>query len=90
MNENEKHITLIKADHDAEAEWAKMTEKQITFTKAELDAMSDEQLTNLLLKVSKVTATAVVRRADGSIKYDRPELAGQYGEEHLREGGERG
>lgn len=61
-------------------------DKRITLSKREIDAMSDEQLTNLLLKASKVTATCVVRRADGSIKYDRPELAGQYGEEHLTGG----
>lgn len=58
-------------------------DKQIKLTKREIDAMSDEQLTNLLLKASKVEATCVVRRADGSIKYDRPELAGTYGEEHI-------
>lgn len=64
-------------------------DKKITLTKRELDAMSDTELTNLLLKASQVTATCVVRRADGSIKYDRPELAGSYGEAHIR-GGEDG
>lgn len=64
-------------------------DKQIKLTKRELDEMSTEQLTNLLLKASKVEATCVVRRTDGSIKYDRPELAGHYGEEHLT-GGEDG
>lgn len=64
-------------------------DNKITFTKRELDAMTPEQLTSLLLKASKVEATCVVRRADGSIKYDRPELAGTYGEEYLR-GGEDG
>lgn len=59
-------------------------DKQIKLTKRELDAMSDTELTNLLLKASKVEATCVVRRADGSIKYDRPELAGSYGEEYLK------
>jgi hypothetical protein len=64
-------------------------DKKITLTKGELEQMSEEQLTNLLLKAVKVEATCIVRRADGSIKYDRPELAGQYGEEHLT-GGEHG
>jgi hypothetical protein len=59
---------------------------KITLTKRELDALLPEDLTALILKASKVTATAVVQRADGSIKYDRPELAGQYGEEHLTGG----
>lgn len=58
--------------------------QRITLTRAELDAMSREQISNLLLKATKVEATAVVRRADGSIRYDDPTLAGTYGEEHLR------
>jgi hypothetical protein len=60
-----------------------MTEKRITLTREQIEAMPREQFTELLLKAHKIEATAVVRRADGSIKYDRPELAGTYGEEHL-------
>lgn len=60
-----------------------MTEKKITLTREKIEAMPKEQLSALLMAAHKVEATAVVRRADGSIKYDRPELAGTYGEEHL-------
>lgn len=57
--------------------------KTITFTKAQIDRMDPEQFSKLLLKAHKVAAKFVVRRKDGTIKYDRPELAGSYGEEHL-------
>lgn len=60
-----------------------MTEKRITLTRKDIEAMPREQLTALVMAAHKFEATAVVRRADGSIKYDRPELAGTYGEEHL-------
>lgn len=60
--------------------------QKITLTKDQLDRMKPGELSNLLLKAHKVEATAVVRRADGSIKYDRPELAGTYGEKHLEAG----
>lgn len=63
-----------------------MDTKRITLTKSDLDAMSAEDVNNLLLRAQRVEATCVVRRQDGSIKYDRPELAGTYGEEHLNNG----
>jgi hypothetical protein len=46
--------------------------------------MQPGELSALLLKATKISGTAVVRRADGSNKYDDPALAGQYGEEHLQ------
>lgn len=61
-----------------------MDTKQITLTPQQLDAMSREDLSALLLAATKVEATFVVRRADGSIKYDDPALAGTYHEENLR------
>ena len=60
--------------------------RKITLTKAELDEMSQADLSALLLKAAKVEGTAVVRRADGSIKYDDPALAGTYGEQHTEKG----
>lgn len=62
-----------------------METKTITLSKAELDAMSEDDLNNLLLKAADVKATAVVLRRDGTVKYDNPELAGSYGEEYLAE-----
>lgn len=61
-----------------------MIEQRITLTREQIEAMPREQLSALLLAAHKVEAKAVVRRADGSIKYDRPELAGTYGEEYLQ------
>lgn len=58
---------------------------KIHLTKDQLDRMSGDELTNLLLRAEKIEATAVVRRKDGSIRYDRPELSGQYGEHFLSE-----
>lgn len=57
--------------------------KTITLNKQQLDRMSPDELCNLLLKAHEVKATAVVRRKDGSVKYDNPEFAGTYGEEFL-------
>lgn len=55
----------------------------VTLTKAELDAMSPEARNNMFLHAFKIKGTAVVKRADGSIKYDDPSRAGEYGESEL-------
>jgi hypothetical protein len=49
-----------------------MKTKDITLTAAEIEAMPSRDLVNLLMRATKVTGTAAVRRADGSIKYDEP------------------
>ena len=56
---------------------------EITLSKDEIDEMDVEEFQNLLRIAVNMSGTAVVRRADGSIKYDNPELAGTYGEENL-------
>lgn len=61
-----------------------MIEQRITLTREQIEAMPREQLSALLLAAHKVEATAVVRDIYGNIKYDRPELAGTYGEEYLQ------
>ena len=58
---------------------------RITLSQADLARMSPGDLNALLLRATKIEGTAVVRRADGSIKYDQPELAGSYGEQFLKE-----
>lgn len=60
-----------------------MPDEEIHLTASQLRALAPDAVHALLLRASKVTATAVVRRADGSIKYDDPALAGRYGEEHI-------
>ena len=60
-----------------------MTEKRITLTREQIEAMPQEEFASLVMAAHKVEATAVVRDAQGNIKYDRPELAGTYGEEYL-------
>lgn len=61
-----------------------MTEgKKITLTKAEIEAMPREQFTKLIMSAQKIEAKAVVMDRFGKVKYDRPELAGTYGEENL-------
>jgi hypothetical protein len=42
--------------------------------------MDPDALTELLLAAVEVRGTAYVTRADGTIKYDNPALAGTYGE----------
>ncbi len=58
-------------------------QKTKTYTKEDLDAMPEEQRNNLMMLATKIEGVGVVKRADGSIKYDDPELEGSYGEEHL-------
>ena len=62
-----------------------MTENEatITYSKDDLDAMPKEQVNNVMMLKPKIEGTGVVRRADGSIKYEDPSLAGTYGEENL-------
>lgn len=53
------------------------------FTHEELMAMPAEELLELIGGLptgAKVKFKAVVKRADGSIKYDNPDLAGTYNE----------
>lgn len=52
-----------------------------TFTKEQLEAMSADDLAALVGEAganAKFTGTAVVRRADGSIKYDDDATPGEY------------
>lgn len=55
-----------------------------TFSREQLLAMPADKLAALLEKAQrpdvKFTGQAVVRKADGSIKYDDPSKAGSYGE----------
>ncbi|MGE3175934.1 MAG: hypothetical protein AB7O32_00575 [Vicinamibacterales bacterium] len=57
--------------------------KSRTYTPQELAALSPADLTALFVPGAKIEATFVVRDAQGRIKYDRPDLAGTYHEEHL-------
>lgn len=54
--------------------------KEIRLTKAELDAMSPEERHELFMRAVKIEGTALVRRADGSIKYDDPPTGERDGE----------
>jgi len=52
-------------------------EKTIEITSEELAKMPREKQIALWKKAIKIKGTAVVRRADGSIKYDNPPEAAQ-------------
>jgi len=54
-----------------------------TYTKADLEAMSPEAANTLMMLATKIEGTGVVRRADGSVKYDPDAVPGTYGEEHI-------
>jgi hypothetical protein len=58
-----------------------MNEKTKTYTKEELDQMPSDEMINVMLKATKIEGKGVVRRADGTIKYDKPERKGAYGED---------
>jgi len=57
-----------------------MTETK-TYTREDLEAMTPEEVNNVLMKMCKIEGTGVVKRADGTIKYDNLEFKGTYGEE---------
>ena len=50
------------------------------YTLDDLAKMPRARADALIAKATKIEGTAVVRGADGKIKYDKPELAGTYGE----------
>ena len=50
------------------------------YTLDDLKKMSQAEIAVVLSKATKISGTAVVKRADGSVKYDAPEKAGEYGE----------
>jgi len=58
-----------------------MSEKTVTYTKEQFDAMPPAEQNNVLLAATKIEGKAVVKRADGSIKYDDESLRGSYGEQ---------
>ena len=51
-----------------------------TYTKEELQAMPPDEANNLMMLATKIEGKAVVRCADGSIRYDDASLAGTYHE----------
>lgn len=53
----------------------------ITLSAQDLARLTEDQFTALLLAAIEIRGTCVVRDREGRIKYDRPELAGQYHEE---------
>ena len=58
--------------------------KTVTYTKEEFEAMSAKTRNNVLMKKPIIKGKGVVRRADGTIKYDDEKLKGTY-DEHLLE-----
>ena len=56
---------------------------EVTYTKEEFEAMSTKARNNVLMSKVKIKGTGIVRRADGSIKYDDKSKIGTYGEENL-------
>ena len=57
------------------------SEKEVReITKQEFETMTPAQQNDTLIKMVKIEGKAVVRRADGSIKYDDISLKGTYGE----------
>lgn len=49
-------------------------------TKQEFEAMAPAEQNNVLMKMVKIEGKGVVRRADGTIRYDDITLKGTYGE----------
>ncbi len=54
-----------------------------TYTKEEFEALPPIEQNNIMMLKPKIKGKGVVRRADGSIKYDDESLKGTYGEETL-------
>jgi len=51
-----------------------------TYNTEELQNMSPEKFNNVLLDAVEIRGTVLVRDKDGAPKYEKPELAGTYGE----------
>ena len=58
--------------------------EEVTYTKEEFMAMSAKSRNNVIMQKPIIKGTGVVRRADGSIKYDDESKIGTYGEENLK------
>ncbi len=56
------------------------SEKEVKITQQEFEAMDPAQQNNVLIAMTKIEGKAVVRREDGTIKYDDVTLKGTYGE----------
>jgi hypothetical protein len=54
--------------------------KEVTYTKEQFEALSPVEQQTILLKKITVKGKGVVRREDGSIKYDDVALKGTYDE----------
>lgn len=54
--------------------------KEVTYTKEQFEALPPAEQNDVLIKMVKIEGKAIVRRADGSIKYDDETLRGTYGE----------
>lgn len=54
-----------------------------TYTKEQLDAMPAVDRNNLMMLATKIRGRGVVRRADGTIKYDDEALKGTYDEDKM-------
>jgi len=62
-----------------------MADEQKTreYTKEDLEKMTPAAVNNLMMIATEIKGTGVVRRADGSIKYDDDAKPGTYGEEFI-------
>ena len=54
---------------------------EVTYSKEEFEALTPEAQNNVMMLATKIEGKGIVRRADGSIKYDDESLAGTYGEQ---------
>jgi len=51
-----------------------------TFTREQIEAMDPDKLQSLLSRAVKMEGVGVVRKADGTIRYDKDAKPGDYGE----------
>lgn len=62
---------------------SEQNEETQTFTKEDLEAMTPEAANNLMMLATEIEGTGVVRKADGTIKYDSDARPGTYGEDNI-------
>ena len=58
--------------------------EEVTYTKEEFEALPPADQNNVLMGKIIIKGKGVVRRADGSIKYDDESKIGTFGEENLK------
>jgi len=68
---------------DKDKDKDKGNEAPIVYDQDDIAAMTPDEVINIMMLKPKIEGVGVVKRADGTIKYDDESTRGSYGEELL-------